>query len=211
MTGLEVLILSIVGVGFLFVVGFPAALLGIGFLRLGRPSGKITGYKARQNQVKGLYPPEVTGKAFDLFKESWSEVFGSLPSRMDRILDAVDVHWTEDVIKFDRPYTVNGKTYSIGSGITDSRISIRVWIRDYNIVRDENGKMLKDKNGEWVKEPREPLISRTALGHELIHIVLWNTTGEPDPDHEGDEYKGWGPKHTQVERLVSQKLQQAGF
>jgi len=38
-------------------------------------------------------------------------------------------------------------------------------------------------------------LGRTALFHELVHWALWNLTGEPDPDHQGDRYPGWGPEH----------------
>lgn len=36
---------------------------------------------------------------------------------------------------------------------------------------------------------------RTALFHELVHWALWNLTGEPDPDHTGDSWKGWTAEH----------------
>lgn len=47
-----------------------------------------------------------------------------------------------------------------------------------------------------------PTVRHTALAHELVHLVLWNATGEPDPDHTHDEYKGWTKEHNELVKAV---------
>lgn len=47
-----------------------------------------------------------------------------------------------------------------------------------------------------------PTVRHTALAHELVHLVLWNATGEPDPDHIHDEYKGWTKEHNDLIKAV---------
>lgn len=49
-------------------------------------------------------------------------------------------------------------------------------------------------------------LGRTALFHELVHWALWNLTGEPDPDHQGDRYPGWEPEHDALIALLSKRF-----
>lgn len=38
--------------------------------------------------------------------------------------------------------------------------------------------------------------------HEFVHLVLWSINGEPDPDHEKEEYQGWTNEHTEWIRVT---------
>ena len=54
-------------------------------------------------------------------------------------------------------------------------------------------------------------ISCTAFTHEFVHYALWSISGEPDPDHEEDTYKGWTKEHTQWEDDTQQVLKLLGM
>lgn len=62
----------------------------------------------------------------------------------------------------------------LASGVTDYRNKVRVW-----------------------SGPGVPL-RKTALSHELVHVVLWALQGDPDADHMGNKYHGWTEKHELV-------------
>lgn len=49
-------------------------------------------------------------------------------------------------------------------------------------------------------------LHRTGLVHELVHVILWHTTGEPDPDHEHSELHGWTPAHNDLIKRVGRIL-----
>lgn len=44
------------------------------------------------------------------------------------------------------------------------------------------------------------LLGDVALFHELTHVALWVTKGEPDADHKGDRYPGWTEEHDDMIR-----------
>ena len=49
----------------------------------------------------------------------------------------------------------------------------------------------------WV-EIKTPQIWSSSLAHELVHIIIWRTKRvHADPDHEGTQFSGWTPEHTQ--------------
>lgn len=41
-------------------------------------------------------------------------------------------------------------------------------------------------------------LGRSSFFHELVHVVLWNLQGDPDPDHLGDKYSGWEEEHEEL-------------
>ncbi len=61
-------------------------------------------------------------------------------------------------------------------------------------------------NTVWVATRMSENIAATALFHELVHVVLRLTTGESDPDHEGDEYPGWTSRHTEAKREAQHRF-----
>ena len=41
-------------------------------------------------------------------------------------------------------------------------------------------------------------IYKTAFVHELVHASLMALNGHGDADHQGDKYRGWTKKHSQL-------------
>ena len=80
---------------------------------------------------------------------------------------------------------------------------------------DINGKLVADvpvtglalsKDYIWV-EIRTSQIWSSSLAHELVHIIIWRANQvHGDPDHEGDQFSGWSPEHTQFIKRFNQDL-----
>lgn len=60
----------------------------------------------------------------------------------------------------------------------------------------------------WVwTNPKYKRIAATALVHELVHAALWSKNKfHGDPDHEGDEFKGWTKEHTRFVKELNSIL-----
>lgn len=189
MTNEEILIVSIVGVAFAIALIAPISV--VCFRMFWRPTEKIPLFGTRQASVGGLFKPEETMQALLIFKECWSTMIDKRD--LKPALDKLNIFWKKEPIDLKRAYTIDGKTFSKAAGIARTKKDVDVWIYD------------KDKKPEEVK------ISGTALVHELIHVILWNLNGEPDPDHEGPTYEGWTKAHTELEEEVRKRLREKGL
>jgi len=59
----------------------------------------------------------------------------------------------------------------------------------------------------WIWKNEYNRIAATALIHELVHSALWSQSGlHGDPDHEGEEFVGWTPAHTELIREINNLL-----
>ena len=54
-------------------------------------------------------------------------------------------------------------------------------------------------------------IHKTAFVHELIHASLMALNGHGDADHQGDKYRGWTKKHSQLILEVNRFLMMLGL
>lgn len=189
MSGPEVIIIPIVGISFIIAIGVPSTLI---LKKLfWRPKERIPGFETRQSSVNSLFPPEVTAQALRIFIECWFDMIDKKNTR--KAINKLNIYWKKDPIDLGQEYTVNGKTFSKASGLTRTKKDIDVWVFDKN------------------KSPEEIKISGTALIHELIHVALWELEGDPDADHEGNLYKGWTEKHSQLEREANKRLKEKGL
>jgi hypothetical protein len=187
--GLEIILLWLVLFSFVIAIGFPIYFI---LSKLySRPRGEVKGYKARQKTASGFFSSEETGKALDIFSEVWNEIIGK--ENLKIVFDNLNIYWKKEPIDLGQSYVINGKTFSMASGLTRTKKDIDVWIFD------------KDKEKEQIK------ISDTAFAHELVHIALWNIEGDPDADHEDKLYSGWKKKHTEVERITNIRLKEKGL
>lgn len=192
--GLEIFIILLVFLAFLFALGMP---LFFTFKKLfERPKEKVIDYNARQQTVNGLFSPKITSEALKIFEYVWNDKIDK--QNLKIIFDKLNIYWKKDPIELGQTYTINGKKISMASGLTRTKKDIDVWIYDV-------------KKGAKEKKKEEIKISDTAFVHELIHIALWNLEGDPDADHEGNLYKGWYDKHTEVERTVNLLLKEKGL
>lgn len=142
-------------------------------------------YNAGQERVGIYFNSDDTATALDIFYVMWSEKYNN-NEELERALNNLCIKWEPFLF-----YTPNTQRDEEGiplriSGLTVDKRNIRVWIGS--------------------EELSERKISRTAFFHEIVHIMLWRLNNEPDPDHEGDTYKGWTKDHTS---LVEQMRKEA--
>lgn len=72
------------------------------------------------------------------------------------------------------------------------------WVTNANTDRNGppmNGLTINVHTVNVVGEPLFRNVRRTALAHELVHVALWATTGQPDADHTGSATPGWTLAH----------------
>lgn len=201
MTAVGALVLLLTILVFALAIGIPTAIV------VGRIVSfeKIAPYGALQKKdEQGLFDAQTTSKAISAFIDSWREVFGENPIGYKKILSGLRIIWSKDVMNL----VVTDSRYRYFAGLALSKKSVKVWTSGYRFVKSERGNVIKNDDGSLKTEPREAKISNTGLGHELIHIVLWNTKGDPDADHEQPKYEGWTEKHTEVEDLWENKLKE---
>ena len=88
--------------------------------------------------------------------------------------------------------------------------------RTVDLAYDTHGKLVKNPAVSglalspkhiWV-EIKTSQIWSTSLAHELVHVIIWTSNFgiHGDPDHEGDQFSGWTPKHTQFIREFNKIL-----
>jgi hypothetical protein len=58
--------------------------------------------------------------------------------------------------------------------------------------------VVDNRNRIRIAAPPGIHLGQTAFFHELVHLMLWHTQGDPDPDHEGDAWAGWNPEHSEL-------------
>jgi hypothetical protein len=149
---------------------------------------RIPGWKyAYQKQEQCNFPnPGEVSVALQIFYVSWYETFGDRADAVYENLNNIIVEWREDLMPFERGYSVDGTFIESGvaTGLTRSK--------DYIIVRRAFATKIYD----------------TSFVHELVHasIRAANPGQHGDPDHEGPKYKGWEKEHTTFIKHVNETL-----
>jgi len=196
-----IIILPIVLVAFIIAIGVPLTLT---LKKLfWRPQEKIPGFETRQARVNGLFKPEEVAEVFRIFEECWNEKIEKI--NLKPVFDKINIFWKNDPIDLGQEYAINGKTFSKATGLTRTKKDIDVWVYNTKRIQEDGKNKIVPKDKEEIK------ISSTALIHELIHVVLWQTKGDPDADHEGNLYSGWTFKHSELESLANRKLKEKGL
>lgn len=108
------------------------------------------------------------------------------------------------VQEYSREFNMDEK--DVWKLLSSLRIELSAIPRTVSGVYDINGNPIVDayvtglalsKDHIWV-EIKTSQIWSSSLAHELVHIIIWRSNQiHGDPDHEGPEFSGWTPKHTQ--------------
>ena len=128
---------------------------------------------------------EHVGFVVELFYKSWKHKFGDKENKVLKTLDNLMIEWGE------QPKKILGGAFDVnGKPITGEAKGITL-MPDYI----------------WIWKEKYERIAATALIHELVHSALWAQSGlHGDPDHEGPEFGGWTPAHTQFIREINRLL-----
>jgi hypothetical protein len=151
---------------------FGAGVAAVGSLpfllpKIFRPPQRVNGFKTRMKDCP--YPASIVALALATFTDEWDATF-SPDKRVDAALDRVNIYW-KDVEYF---IASDGRTKAAGETKTIAALP-----KPYHNITVAT----KDRT-----------LGQTAFFHELTHVMLAVTTGDPDRNHR--EGKGpWQTKH----------------
>lgn len=141
------------------------------------------GFSVQINPPKD-FKSETVKQSISIAYTIYKETFGDNKEELEAAINYLVIVWKPSAwkIKGATIYSVNGKKADHGrvSGLTTSPFVIEV--------------SAKSK------------LCRTSLVHELVHVFLWHSVGNPDADHEGKKYKGWTKEHTEYIELTNELL-----
>ena len=139
-----------------------------------------------QIQRKCKFPSaKHVGFAIDVFYKKWLRQFGDKDKKVLSTLNNMMIEWGE------KPKAITGGAFDVNGDPISGTARGLTLMPGYI----------------WIWENRYQRIAATALIHELVHAALWSQQGyHGDPDHEGDEFKGWTAKHTKFIREVNTLL-----
>jgi hypothetical protein len=165
-----------------------------------RPKKKIPGHSGVR--YEGRWKPEEMKVAIDTFMNLWIDSVGNSP-RFEGAFSKLDIRFTTSLVKLSTPvYLPDGRKSSLAWAITDSPRKIRCFDHHWFETKVD---------GETIRElfPLNDIkLWRTALGHELIHIALWNTTGDADFNHQTGQKGPWTEKHLFIEKEWRRKMRE---
>jgi len=139
---------------------------------------------ATQNQFScEFYEKDHVAWAMVVFYELWEREFGDKDRKLFRALEKISIVWSKDVKEVENVYDIDGNFLekAIVSGLMVDDTTIWVWAEDHQI-------------------------SETSFIHELAHIALTHTCGDPDADHEGEKFLCWDDRHSAFIDNVNQVL-----
>ena len=140
-----------------------------------------------------FYPREKTAIALRVFMGEWEAVLGNSWVVKNSYKDLL-ITWTNRVTHHNG-YSVDGRKFENRRlrGATMGPSLIYVFQAPSGPDRHER-------------------ICESALAHELVHAVLWNTSGKHgDPDHLGPIYHGWTPDHSAIIQRTNKALCELGI
>lgn len=123
----------------------------------------------------------------------------------------IDMFYLEFVKRFGDP---GGK---VRAGFYNMVIKLDQNARKVKNLYDTSGKHFDESfvnglffspNVIWVHVLPGSSVADTALVHELMHYALLLSTGDPDPDHEGDKYGHWDKRHTKLISNLSYEIRE---
>ena len=128
---------------------------------------------ARAHQVQfscDFYPMDHVSWVLYHFYEKWSEEFGDPGNRIRHAFTDLIIEWGPEQKTVNNIYDISGRFMHEAEVFGLMTGPHRIWV--------------------WARGP----LSSTALVHELAHVALYHQCGNPDPDHEGDEFSCWSPR-----------------
>lgn len=118
----------------------------------------------------------------DVFYKKWKKEFGDENKKVLKTLNNLMIEWGE------KPKPIVGGAFDVNGKPIEGTARGLTLLPTYI----------------WVWENQYERIAATALVHELVHAALWSSSGiHGDPDHEGPEFKGWTPRHTEFIREIN--------
>ena len=200
-----------IGLGFIILglaVGVPLTFLLINkkvwspeFLR---PNGRIDSFPGVR--YEGVFLSKEVDEGFKVFRDLWVKHVGG-SEKFASMFNFIDIRFVKTQIISD---SYGREVFA--RGIVDSKHSARVFDENCAPIKDDKGNFVKSETGTYICEGKSDfLISETSLGHELVHLALWATTGEPDHDHQGNVVKQWNENHSKVEHEWTRIMQEKGL
>jgi hypothetical protein len=143
---------------------------------------------AYQIQENDFFPkPKDVSKVINIFYKHWVAEFGDKDYKIYGTLNTIMIEWREEP-KRGGGFSLTGRSLK---GVIEGVVVAPGYV--------------------WVWKGKKNKISSTALIHELIHCAIWSNSTHPDPDHEGDEFKGWTRKHTDFLYKINYLLEDMGM
>lgn len=148
---------------------------------------RIPAFKfAYQAQADCQFPDkDKTSLALTVFYIHWYNEYGDTADLVLENLNDMFIEWSIELMDFRRGYDIDGNFIEEGkaSGLMHGKKHIQVYL----------GKDMK--------------IYETSLVHELVHASIKALNhNHGDPDHEGNKYEGWTPKHTKLIKETNERL-----
>ena len=113
--------------------------------------------------------------AMNVFYKEWKKEFGDPEGKVFNMLNNVMITWGDKERTVPLAYSVRGKLIK-NPTVTGLAISPTIL---------------------WAHVGDLGYVSETSLVHELVHLALWATDGDPDANHEaGASHGGWTTEHT---------------
>lgn len=147
---------------------------------------KIGDYQSLQS-ANSIYSDQTVAQYLDEFVIMWEGA--ALPGAREELVvafDNLEIHWQQSV--FSDPSVVK---YPVLEGLTlvGRSISGRTQI----FANDQHNALF-------------PSLGKTCLGHELIHVALYTTTGDIAADHFGNEETVFPPEYEKFKEDLNGKF-----
>lgn len=153
----------------------------------------IPGYiKSQQsNHTCDHFDPNETALAMFLFYVHYVEEFGDEDDKVNFWLHDLTVIWTDQIIK------MRGYGFKVNGEPAKTNAAFGLTLR--------HGRVIKVYTRRVISMMDEKRISKTSFVHELLHVAINAKNGgvHGDPDHEGSQWPGWTPRHTEFINKVN--------
>ena len=153
----------------------------------------IPGYiKSQQsNHTCDHFDPNETALAMFLFYVHYVEEFGDEGNKVNFWLHDLTVIWTDQIIK------MRGYGFKVNEKPAASNKAFGLTLN--------GGRVIKVYTRRPISMIDKKKISKTSFVHELLHVAINAKNGgvHGDPDHEGSQWPGWTPRHTEFINKVN--------
>lgn len=114
----------------------------------------------------------------------------------------VDCPWPDEEVQRVLDETADGWERRLGERADFSGILVecrpgRTVIFEWRGEQHESYGVTLSRDHVLVPTDGFPSARSSTLGHELIHVGLWRTNGDPDSDHLGPD-RGWTQDHSDI-------------
>jgi hypothetical protein len=147
---------------------------------------QIDGWQASQN--KGIYSTEEVGRYLSFFVDRWVERgFPGTKEQVEEVFNRMELHWQQ--------------TAFVDPENPEQRLRGLTHVRYF---KDEIVVFVYDCSQE-----KKPVLGATALGHELIHVALYATTGKTEHTHFDLPDKEWPVRYLDLQEEVDASFRES--